>query len=359
MLHGLFLGALLMFAPVREIVFKRAALKEAEVITRGDELEMVIEQIRDRTVEKLSARVILLKAGQERMARNFEIINEHFQPFVEQQRATARGRMEKHIADVVPRQAELNQLLEQAVSGGDPQAPVTFAHQWLSRILTGQEEIRRGMRLLEFGGPELLAKQEVAEDAQFEATQFLRWLGDDLRAIAGSEARLNKYKAELLVAKTKVPEAETAVAEAKAGVTAAEGRYTEAKQQWDAERKSNDKERIKAAKASLDEAKRHVNDGRRSVSTLERTLTRAKSTVTRAEQEIAKTRDRLKQRKEKRSTHLTVGCNVHRGAYQRQKDVVTELKALDAWQATSSKDGKKQTPANTAEEATDVKPSKQ
>lgn len=339
-LHALLLGSLLLFVPVREIVFKRASLKEAEVITRGDELEDVIEQIRDRTVERLSARVVLLKSGQERMARNFEIINEHFQPYAEQQRTTARERMEKHIADVLPKQAELSLLLGRAVGGADPAEPVAFAHRWLSRILTGQEEVRRGMRLLELGGPELLAKQHAAEDAQYEATQFLRWLEDDLRAIDTNQERLTAFEAELAEKRAKLPEAEVAVTQAKDQLTTAETLYAQCKQQWEIERRTKDKARINAAKTALDAAKRQINDGRRNVTGAEHTLTRDVTAVKNTEGSIIKTQERLKQCREKRDNHLTAGRNVHRGAYQRQKDVVAELRALEARKANSPGDVK-------------------
>jgi len=327
-LHGLLLGAVLLLAPVREIVFKRTALKDTDVITRGDELEAVIEQIRDLTVERLGARVTLLKAGQVRMARNFEIINEHFQPFVDQQRTTARERMEKHVADVLPMQAELARLLEQATTGADSAEPVAFAHRWLSKILTGQEEVRRGLRLLKLGGPELLAQQQAAEDAQYEAAQFLRWLGDDLHAITAHQERLVKSEAELVDLKAKVPETETAVAEAKAQLAVAETLYARCKQLWETERKTKDKGRISAAKKALEAARRQINDGRREVATVERTLTRDVAGVKKAEENIAKTQERLTQRQEKRDSHLTAGCNVHRGAYRRQKGVVAMVEAL-------------------------------
>ncbi len=326
-LHALMIGSVFMFAPVREIVFRRK-IEEPEVITRGDELEAVIEQVRDRTVEKLHSRVALLEAGQERMATNFATLNEFYQPFVEQQRATARDRMDKHIADVLPRQDELRKLIEAAKTDGTPEKPVAFAHEWVSRILTAQEEIRRGMRLLELGGPELLAKQREAEETQAKASQFMRWLDGELHAIARENERLVKYEEELVARKAKVPEAENAVFEAKVAEKDAEHRVREADTRRAEFSKAKEREQEMEARKALVKARETLNGARRRVGDATRALQRANDDVKRKAADIEKARQRLADATKKRDSHLTVGYNVQNGAYHRQKAAIDTVREL-------------------------------
>ena len=327
-LHAVVLGTVLFVAPVRRIVLRREKLEEPEVITRGDELEHVIEKIRDRTVEKLRARVLLLEAGQERMARNFATLNRHFQPFAEQQRATAAGRMRKYIAEALPRQERLRALLGAAADDVDPAEAVAYAQICMSRLLTAQEEIRRGIRLLELG-TELLEEQNAAEEAQHTAAQFYRWLGGDLRGIEHQQSRLPEQNKVLAERTAKVPEAEKAVEAAEAAVGEAELEHRDREASWQEARKARDrKQEEKEARRARDAAKRDVNTAKRTLANAERALTRAADEVKRAETEIGKTNDRLTEYRKKREEHLSAARNVQTGAYARQRGVVDTINRL-------------------------------
>lgn len=324
-LHAVVLGTILFVAPVRRIVFRRERLVEPEVITRGDELEHVIEKIRDRTVEKLRARVLLLEAGQERMARNFGILNQHFQPFADQQRATAAGRMQAYIAEALPRQEKLRLLLDSAVNGGDPAEAVAYAQTCMSRLMTAQEEVRRGIRLLELGN-ELVEKQNAAEEAQHTAAQFLRWLEGDLRGIEYQQTRLPEQNQVLAERAAKVPEAEKAVETARTAVGESEREHQDLEARWQETRKSRErKQEEKEARKARDDAKRDVNTAKRTLVEAERALTRAADEAKRAETEIAKTNERLAEHRKKREEHLSAVRNIQTGACARQREVVDAI----------------------------------
>jgi hypothetical protein len=336
-LHAAALGALLLFAPVREIVFRRKLVQEPQVITRGDELEEVVDRIRDRTVEHLRERVALLDSGQERMARNFATINQYFQPFAAQQQATARARMEKYIGEVLPRQKELADRFVAAQQGGRASAPIDYAQEWMSRILTAQEEIRRGIRLLELGGEELLAQQEAAEDSQFEATQFNRWLAGDLGSIEWHSKRLAELEQRRADETEKI---ETAAAEVRAGklaVATIENTLPQWEASYDEARASKDRDRIRNAKEDLDRVKRDLRDAKRLLDGAERNHKGALDRLPRTDADIAKTRDNLRKAQAKRDEHLLAGGNVQKGAYERQKAVVDRIHRL--WAAAAAPEG--------------------
>ena len=327
-LHALVLGTVLFVAPVREIVLRREKLEGPEVITRGDELQLVIEKIRDRTVERLRARVLLLEAGQDRMARNFATLNRHFQPFVEQQRATAHGRMQAYIDEALTRQERLRVLLEAALSGGDPAEAVAYAQTAMSRTLTAQEEIRRGIRLLELGD-ELVEEQKAAEEAQYTACQFCRWLEGDLLDIERLQERMPGQDEALAERLAGVPEAQKMLDASKAAVSAAEQKHGDLERHWQEVRKSRErKQEEKEARKAKDAAKREVNTAKRKLTEAERALTRASDDVKRAEADIAKTKQRLAEYREKRQEHLSAARNVQTGACTRQRDVVDTVRSL-------------------------------
>ena len=104
-LHALVIGAMIVIAPVREIIFVRER-KVPEIITRGEELEKIIEDIRDLTAERLRSRVQILHAGQDRMATNFSTLNRYFQPFEDQQVSGALSRL-KHYSDETVRRQQI------------------------------------------------------------------------------------------------------------------------------------------------------------------------------------------------------------------------------------------------------------
>jgi hypothetical protein len=333
-LHAIVLGGLFLFAPVREIVFSRR-VEEPEVITRGDELEEVIEQIRDRTVEQLRARVSLLEAGQERMATNFATLNEHYQPFVQQQRATARSRMEKYIDFVLPHQKELARLIEAAHKGGETADPVAYTHEWASRILTAQEEIRRGISLLELGGDELLARQKQAEETQYEATQFVRLLNEDLRAIEEEKQRLAGFEAALAEKKTEIAriektqfEAKVAVKEAEQAFARAEARYKEARAHQRKTRTAEARDAEREASKVLNAAKAALTGAKRAVAGPGAALARDGRELRTLQERIARSRETLREAEQKRDQDLKRAHELQSRASQLQKRVIAAAGSL-------------------------------
>lgn len=327
-LHAVVLGTLIFVSPVREIIFTRKLMAEPEVITRGDELQEVIEEIRDRTAEKLRARLALLEEGQDRMATNFGTLNRHFQPFAEQQRATARSRMQKYMDEAGQRQSELVDLLGEAQKTRDPRKALTAAHLGMSRILTAQEEIRRGIRLLALGDEELLTKQKKAEEGQYNANQFLRWLDGDLVGIS----RYGKQVASL--EKTEAAEQDglaplvEAIKKAKAlaGGVDQERRALEAEVQEHQE--AGDRKKEQEAKKRLDERKRAWQAASREVSEAEKALKRAQDQLDRTRSALKKARERVKKCQESRDGHARVALNVQRSSYYQQKDVIETIVRL-------------------------------
>lgn len=337
-LHGVVLGLLLMFAPVREIVFRRERVQEPQVITRGDELEEVVDRIRDRTVEHLRERVALLDAGQERMARNFTIVNEHFQPFAAEQRATARVRMESYIGTVLTRQQELADLFLKAREGQvEVTVPIAYSQQWLSRILTAQEEIRRGIRLLDLGGEALLTQQQAAEDKQFEATQFLRWLEGDLGGIAWHSKRLEdlaKRRAEDLA---KVASETAEMEQQRQAVASAQARVAEREQAYAEARKGKDRQLTDQARRDLDQAKRDLRDFQNRFNTAERNRKGAEDRIVRTDADLAKAKEDLQKSQTNRDNHILAGGNVQLAACEQQKAVVATVRQL--WAAETTTEG--------------------
>jgi DNA repair exonuclease SbcCD ATPase subunit len=326
-----------MFAPVREIVFRHKVTQEPQVITRGDELEEVMERIRDRTVERLRERVALLDAGQERMARNFTTINEYFQPFAAEQRATAKARMEKYIGEVLPRQEHLTELLLKARDGGDLSAPMAYHQEWMSRILTAQEEIRRGIRLLELGGEELLEAQHAAEEKQFEVNQFIRWLEGDLGSIEWNSKRLSELKREKPELIAQLGERGEALATTQMAVDKARPRVDEWEKTYAEAREGRDWDRIRVVKQGLDEAKRTLHDAERRYSDAERDHRQTLEQLTRTEDDLVKVTESLATARRNREEHIVAGGNVQRAATEMQKAVIETARTL--WAAQPPPEG--------------------
>ena len=177
--HAVVFALLVFFGPVRRIVlFEKDAPEQTEIITRGDELQGIVESIRDLTADKLRGRVELLAQGQDRMATNFAIVNAHFQPFEADQRATALSRLEQYLTQTLELQKGLVDTLTEAAKTDDAKQTIALARVSMPRILTAQDEIRRGIVLLDIEKAALTASQQEAQEKQIGANQFLRWLDD-------------------------------------------------------------------------------------------------------------------------------------------------------------------------------------
>ncbi|NLF38695.1 hypothetical protein GX586_04575 [bacterium] len=262
--HCIVLGALVIAFPVREIVFRRDAPREPEIITRGDALQEIIDAIRDRTAERLRGRVALLEQGQDRMAQNFQIINTHFLPFADQQRATARARLDECIRQALDRQKALADALRAAQASHNPLPAVEAARADMPRILTAQDEIRRGIILLDLQKDALATQQNAAQEAQISANQFIRWLDDAVLTIQQRAEPLRSLRKELEDLELSLPGLEDAERSAFAAATNAEARVRLCDQQRrDTERliraAQDDARRLKAQQDKLERSLREAN----------------------------------------------------------------------------------------------------
>jgi chromosome segregation ATPase len=203
--HALLIGAFA-FAPVREYVFEKERRQEPEIIVRDDRLEELMGEVRDRTVQRLQGRLALLSEGQDRMAANFQTINAHVQPFQERQEATAQDRFERYAAQATAQQEAMLALMEKLKSLPKEQwrEDLAPASTIASRLLSAQEEIRRGMILLGFETPEEIALQRQAEQAQYAVGQALRDLEQYLAGNVERVARLDQAKGTVDAVRAKV-----------------------------------------------------------------------------------------------------------------------------------------------------------
>lgn len=330
-LHVLLLGVLVFIVPVREIVLVREKRLEPEIITRGDELEAIIGKIRDRTAERLRARVALLEAGQDRMAVNFGIINAHFQPFAAQQRATARGRLDKYAGDALARQTTLVDMLDDAHKTRRVDAVIETAYKHMSRILTAQEEIRRGVLLLEIGGESLVERQKKAEDDQFNANQFYRWLDGDVTGIADDEEWIAKLGEEKETHRTQIAELTEALASRSEDLEAREREFQELEErernEKDRDKKRELRQRLQESRQARESAKRVKREGEQALKRTEDALQRIETQSTQREEQLGK-------RHESVETHLDSARNVQTAAHLAQKAVVEEIERLLGEEAT-------------------------
>lgn len=291
-LHALVLGLLLLFPPVRRIVFTRPPPRETQVITRGRELERIVEDIRDRTAEKLQARVALLAAGQERMARNFEVLNAHHQPFADGQRSGAADRLEHWAADVLTRQGDLASRLSAAADRGDVSAATTAAATHQAPLLRGQEEVARGLAFLAADDAALRSRQEEAATRQAEVFQFLRWAEDNAGSARNGRdelARLDRLSAgtsaALAAAGSAEESANAAAAGAREALRVAEEAHQQARRADPASREAAQR-RLDAAREADRAARQSASDARRRRESIRRDLDGARRDHARISAEV-------------------------------------------------------------------------
>jgi len=210
-LHGVVLVVLVLALPVRTIMLREESAGVPPVITRGDELQEIIDAVRDLTAERLRARVMLLEEGQERMARNFGIVNAHFLPFAAQQRATARSRLESYLDETLALQRALRDACVTARHAATPGTMLAAARVQTARVLAAQDEVRRGILLLDLETNRLAATQRAAQDAQIAANQKIRALDDVHVSITRREEAIAAGARELATVEQRVAEATSAV----------------------------------------------------------------------------------------------------------------------------------------------------
>lgn len=175
-LHVGLLGWLIWYGPVRDIVLERGKPKR-EALIRGKELEKVIEQMQLSVAEELAQRIELLKSGQDRMATNFNTLNAHFQPFEDNQKATAMLRFEKYATALKADQEALMQVLITVQGNKQYDAASLAGQDKVPGMISALDEVRRGVLLLT--SDESIAQMHAqAETAMFEVEKPLRDIGN-------------------------------------------------------------------------------------------------------------------------------------------------------------------------------------
>lgn len=175
LLHALAL-VVVFLTPAGQRVFQREERPlRPEIIRKGDELAEVIDDIRDRAVTRLQARVAMLEAGRDRMTSNLDTISRLHEPFAAVQVASAIERLRQAGEKTVQLQEEILRAARRAVQskehGSDPMWRVFEKNR--AAIVAGQEEIRRALLLTASDDADLLALQNQAEDAQMNAFEAL------------------------------------------------------------------------------------------------------------------------------------------------------------------------------------------
>jgi len=329
-LHVLAIAAVVFIGPVREIVFVREYTLEPNIITRGDDLEQIIDDIRDVTAERLMARVALLREGQRRMAVNFNTLNLYFQPFQEHQLASAMSRFSHYANEALRRQEIVIQAMASVGDNNSAYQAVRTAQEQIPRIFTAQDEIRRGIQLLPISGDEILMTQRESEDQQHQTHQFVRWLDDSLRGIDENQKRLAKALEDfalleplIIEEKRKVLAADAAQIEAEKEKTQFERLRASAMEAQEHERARELENSIRQANDRIYQSRNRGNDTRRELQHLERRF----SDAVNSQYEALR---RIPYHESKRDEFIQTSGNIQRSALLNQRVVIDAVMAATA-----------------------------
>ncbi len=328
-IHAIVIGAVLWIAPVREIFFEREKPEEPQIITSGDELEEIIDEVRDITVERLKGRVMLLDMGQERMANNFRILNEYHQPYAEQQRATAYIRFSEYADDALTRQEMLMNVLKKAkeTKKYDPAMEASFAN--VSQIFTAQEEIRRGIQLLGIEDEDLLQKQHDAEESQITSENAQRWFAQAVNSVRKMENELEETKKAIPEhrkiiedLKKQIEERDNKIQKLKVEIKNVQNKSREVQRKK--EENWRDKQaKLKKKREDMEKQMRELNTGplKRDRRDEEKRLERALEKQKQLEEKIPERRPDIKD-------HLELAINTQTNVYFKQKEIVESVKDI-------------------------------
>lgn len=198
-LHTVLLGGLIWYGPVRDIIIEHGRPKRQTMI-RGKELEKVIERMQKSVADELAERVALLKEGQNRMATNFQTLNTHFQPYEQNQKATARLRFEKYATSLQSDQQALLKLLEEVKANCQFTQAAQAGQDKMPRMISALDEVRRGVLLMTTD--EAIAQAHTqAQTALFDVDVQLRQIGSTLgreiqlqNASQNAREQMSQYK---------------------------------------------------------------------------------------------------------------------------------------------------------------------
>jgi chromosome segregation ATPase len=200
-------------SPAGQRIFRpEAKALKPEIIKRDEELAEVIDQIRDLAVDRLQSQLTLLRAGQDRMATNFETMNAHYRPFVAGQLETVQARLNQEASAVFAKQDELLAGIERAVNekeaGADPMWRAYDKNR--ASILAGQEEIRRALLLAAADQAELVDLEERVDINQMEVFSLLTSSVTAQNTLWGDANRSTQLTEGLARMRTSLTELDTA-----------------------------------------------------------------------------------------------------------------------------------------------------
>ncbi|MEM1059959.1 MAG: hypothetical protein AAGK14_11980 [Verrucomicrobiota bacterium] len=297
-LHLLVLIGILL-SPVGQTIFHKDRPMKPEIVMDEEDLADTIDDIRNLAVERLRYQVELLSAGRERMSTNFQTMNEHYQPFVSDQVATARDRIVQEIDKLQVLQEEIlaaaQRAVEQGAGGTDPMWRTYDRNR--AGIVTGQEELRRAVMLTAADQHELVDLQIAAEEAQMSAFESLQdsvsaqnHLWREAQTRERYEGRIKGYQGSIRMFTDRIFNGEKNQPTLKQELKDAEKKLVEVKQSLEAaqaaydEGKGSDQE--KGLKKDLDRAKR-------SMSLAERGHKRAQSRLEKNQKDLVRNNARL------------------------------------------------------------------
>jgi predicted nucleic acid-binding Zn-ribbon protein len=328
-IHAVFIGAVLWIAPVRDIFFEREKPEEPEIITSGDELETIVEDIRDRTVEQLKMRVQLLDMGQDRMANNFRILNEYHQPFAEQQRATAYLRFSEYADDVLTRQKELMEALNKAKETKDYDKAIETSFANVSQIFTAQEEVRRGIQLLGIEDEALMEKQRQVEDSQITSENAQRWFAQAVNSVEKMEKQLAETREQLPKDQTRFKDIQNEVNRMETEQNKLKDKIKTLKDEHDGLRRKKPEnwqekqKEVQEKRKKLETEMKKLNTG-----SLKRDMRDIEKQVERAQQRIEDLKAKLPERKREALEHLQLAINTQTSVYYKQKEIIEAVRAM-------------------------------
>jgi len=330
-LHLLVLGALVL-VPAKQYFendFDSPEKKTKDIMQRGQELEEIMEDVRDLTAERLARKVALLDAGSERMATNFETMNEFYQPLEEQQRESAMARMDLYVERTLGNMKKLSEQLTRADGMKDVEkiiATLEGSDQLGSRILVGQEELRRGLMFLAPDDQDLVEQQDEAEERQLRSISHRGWAQGTLRSIvstresiAEAEERAPKLREEIKEKSREMAKLE------KQRQASAEKLKTLDQTIRDIRRDDSKKDRLAEVQKEKEEISDRMDRNQKRIRELQREHRGTERTLERLVEGLERNRERLSEQEEGWQNNLRIAKHTQMAAFNNQKEVVNKL----------------------------------
>jgi len=332
-IHLLLLG-LIFFIPAKQYFQdsgeRRKPEAPPEIKRRGEELEKVMEQVRDIAAERIAGKVALLDAGAQRMMTNFDTLNKYHQPTEDRRRETAVERMQVFAERVLSDMSTLQAKLETAKQAEQSKAKLEAleeAQPLGSRVLVAQEEVRRGLMFIAAENEALLDVQAEAEEAQISAVEFIGWGSSGLSKFISTRDNLEELRSEQASLRKALKAAQTHSEELAARVEELRIQLKDVKD----ERKRRFKELSEEARAEFDKSIEELDAEENELAVVARgartDLNRARRDLKRMDDRLERVQETFNEQDEERSWqgHLRVALNVQTRAFYAQRTVINAL----------------------------------